>query len=121
MAKKKVVLKVSMEDAEKRAKAMRCAVGLHGVVSASHDGDNITVVGEGIDPVALAKLLRKKMGRVDLTMVTDVEEKKEEKKEAEAKSINNQPIVLIQPPCYHGAPHYYADDVCYPELNCSIL
>ncbi|PKU75863.1 hypothetical protein MA16_Dca005910 [Dendrobium catenatum] len=49
----KVVLKLSMEDAKKRSKAMQCAVGMHGVLSVSHEGDKMTVVGEGIDSVAL--------------------------------------------------------------------
>ncbi|KAI0488791.1 hypothetical protein KFK09_028630 [Dendrobium nobile] len=76
MAKKKVVLKLSMEDAKRRAKAMKCAVGLLGVVSASHDGDKLTVVGEGIDSVALTMLLRKKMGNVQLVTLTAIDEKK---------------------------------------------
>ncbi|KAL0904707.1 hypothetical protein M5K25_026846 [Dendrobium thyrsiflorum] len=90
MAKQKVVLKLSMEDAKKRAKAMKCAVGMHGVLSVSHEGDKMTVVGQGIDSVTLTRLLRKKMGCVELEVVTPVEKKKEEKeKEKEEKGKSN--------------------------------
>ncbi|KAL0904706.1 hypothetical protein M5K25_026844 [Dendrobium thyrsiflorum] len=86
----KVVLKLSMEDAKKRAKAMKCAVGMHGVLSVSHEGDKMTVVGQGIDSVTLTRLLRKKMGCVELEVVTPVEKKKEEKeKEKEEKGKSN--------------------------------
>lgn len=69
-----------------------------GVLSISHEGDKLIVVGDGIDSVTLTTLLRKKMGYVELVMVTMVEEKKEtqEKKEVkleeEAKS-NNKPLI----------------------------
>ncbi|KAI0488788.1 hypothetical protein KFK09_028627 [Dendrobium nobile] len=132
MAKQKVVLKLSMEDAKKRSKAMQCAVGMHGVLSVSHEGDKMTVVGEGIDSVALTTLLRKKMGYVELELVTAVEEKKEEKKvkvETEVKS-NIQPVILPHH-YYYGQsvgaftqPLYYHADVrepSYDEDSCSIM
>ncbi|KAI0519400.1 hypothetical protein KFK09_006846 [Dendrobium nobile] len=92
----KVVLKLSLEDAKKRSKAMQCAVRMHSVLSVSQEGDKITVVGEGIDSVVSTMLLRKKMGHVNLELVTTVEEKKEEKKvkvEAEVKR-NIQPVIM---------------------------
>ncbi|KAH0449064.1 hypothetical protein IEQ34_022864 [Dendrobium chrysotoxum] len=115
----KVVLKLSMEDAKKRSKAMRCAVGMHGVLSVSHEGDKMTVVGEGIDSVALTRLLRKKMGYVELEVVTTVDEKKEEKEvkvEAEGKS-NIQPMIFP----YYQPPYYYVREANYDQNNCSIL
>ncbi|KAH0448896.1 hypothetical protein IEQ34_022696 [Dendrobium chrysotoxum] len=129
----KVVLKLSMEDAKKRSKAMQCAVGMHGVLSVSHEGDKMTVVGEGIDSVALTRLLRKKMGYVELEGVTAVEEKKKEKEkevkvEAEVKN-NIQPVIL--PYYYYGQsvgaitqpPYYYVDvrEPSYVQDNCSIM
>ncbi|KAH0448374.1 hypothetical protein IEQ34_022174 [Dendrobium chrysotoxum] len=124
----KVVLNLSMEDAKKRSKAMQCAVGMHGVLSVSHEGDKMTVVGEGIDSVALTRLLRKKMGYVELEVVTTVEEKKEEKKvkvEAEGIKSNIQPVIL---PYYYGQsvgaitqPPYYYVDPSYDQNNCSIM
>lgn len=42
-----------------------------GVVSVSLDRDRLTVVGEGIDSVALTVVLRKKMGPVELLSVGD--------------------------------------------------
>ncbi|PKU75861.1 disease resistance protein Pik-1-like [Dendrobium catenatum] len=127
MAKQKVVLKLCMEDAKKRSKAMQCAVGMHGVLSVSHEGDKMTVVGEEIDSVALTTLLRKKMGCAKLELVTAVEEKKEEKKvkvETEVKS-NIQPVIL---PYYYGQsvgaitqPPYYYVDHSYDQNSCSIM
>ncbi|KAG6638252.1 hypothetical protein I3843_10G022400 [Carya illinoinensis] len=90
--KQTVVIKVCMDghkslfgdlDGEKvRSKALKIAVGISGVVSASLKGDNkdqIEVKGERIDTVKLTKLLRKKVGRADI--ITVAEDKKEEKKE----------------------------------------
>ncbi|XP_020671956.1 disease resistance protein Pik-1-like isoform X2 [Dendrobium catenatum] len=130
MAKQKVVLKLSMEDAKKRSKAMQCAVGMHGVLSVSHEGDKMTVVGEGIDSVALTTLLRKKMGYVELELVAAVEEKKEKKVKVEAEVKSNiQPVIL--PHDYYGRsvgtftqPLYYHADVTEPSYDqdsCSIM
>ncbi|KAI0488789.1 hypothetical protein KFK09_028628 [Dendrobium nobile] len=103
-----------------------------GVLSVSQEGDKITVVGEGIDSVALTRLLRKKMGNVELELVTIVEEKKEEKKvkvEAEVKN-NIQPVILPHH-YYYGQsvgalpqPLYYHADVREPSYDpdsCSIM
>ncbi|KAI0488798.1 hypothetical protein KFK09_028637 [Dendrobium nobile] len=97
MAKQKVVLKLSMENNKQRSKALKCVTKLHGIVSVSADDDKITVVGEGIDSVKLATMLRKKMGFVELVMVTP---EKEEKPVVEAKNI--QP--LVQPIYYYAYP-----------------
>ncbi|KAH0448345.1 hypothetical protein IEQ34_022145 [Dendrobium chrysotoxum] len=120
-----------MEDSKRRAKAMQCAVGLLGVVSASHDGDKITVVGEGIDSVALTMLLRKKMGYVELVTVTAIDEKKEETKVAKVEENVKSPTLPLIPLYYYGQPagamtqpsYYYADvrEPSYDQNNCSIM
>ncbi|KAG6489976.1 hypothetical protein ZIOFF_051258 [Zingiber officinale] len=50
-----------MEDAKRRSKALKTAVGLSGVISASLDKDCLIVVGDGVDSVELATVLRRKM------------------------------------------------------------
>jgi len=52
-----------------------------GVMSAQVDGERITVVGDGVDAVALTVMLRKKMCYAELVSVGPAEEKKEEKKD----------------------------------------
>ncbi|XP_073001745.1 heavy metal-associated isoprenylated plant protein 47-like [Typha latifolia] len=98
MVKQKIVIKVSMEGGysagylcclmklasmectTKRSKALKIVVGFSGVISASLDGeDKIVVVGDGVDPVALTRMLRKRMHYAELISVGE-EEKKEEKK-----------------------------------------
>ncbi|CAL9152185.1 unnamed protein product [Musa hybrid cultivar] len=81
MVKQEMVMKLTMEDAKKRSKALKIAVGLPGVISAKLDEDKIVVVGDGVDSIALTTKLRKKMGHVELVKVGSAEEKKKEKKE----------------------------------------
>ncbi|KAL0904710.1 hypothetical protein M5K25_026849 [Dendrobium thyrsiflorum] len=87
----KVVLKLSMENNKQRAKALKCVTKLLGIVSMSADDEKITVVGEGIDPVKLTNMLRKKIRCVELVMVNPV---KEEKTVVDAK--NMQPRLILQ-------------------------
>nr|XP_043622269.1 heavy metal-associated isoprenylated plant protein 47-like [Erigeron canadensis] len=104
MAKQKIVVKVTMNCEKKSRKALKIAVGLSGVESASFvgsDKDQIAVTGEGIDSVELATLLRKGVGYTELLSVGPVEEKKPETKET------NKPAVVsmqIDPSNYH---YYY--------------
>ncbi|XP_074575290.1 heavy metal-associated isoprenylated plant protein 16-like [Curcuma longa] len=112
MAKQKVVLKVvAMEDAKRRSKALKTAVGLPGVLSASLDKDCLIVVGDGVDSVVLATALRRKMGSADLVSVGSAEEKKEEKKPAtavaEADKITWQPPPVSYWTMYPAAPQLY--------------
>ncbi|KAJ8486044.1 hypothetical protein OPV22_018529 [Ensete ventricosum] len=79
MVKQEMVMKLSMEDAKKRCKALKTAAGLHGVISVKLDGDKIVVVGDGVDSVVLTNMLRKKMGHAELVKVGSAEAKKEEK------------------------------------------
>ncbi|KAG6638250.1 hypothetical protein I3843_10G022200 [Carya illinoinensis] len=91
--KQKVLINVSMDghsclcccmlDGRKvRTKALKIAVGVSGVESASlkgEDSDQIEVKGNMIDTVKLTTLLRKKVGPAHIISVE--EEKKEETKE----------------------------------------
>ncbi|CAL2249083.1 unnamed protein product [Prunus armeniaca] len=121
--KQKMVIKLSaVHDEKSRAKAMKTAVGVDGVNSASlqQDKDLIEVTGEGIDAVLLTTQLRKSLKYAELVSVNPVEEKKiEENKEKEK---NKEPEATIQylmgcpPPQYICAP-------CppYQDPSCSIL
>lgn len=78
MAKQKVVLKMAMEGAKRRSKALKAAVSLPGVLSVSLDKDCLVVVGDGVDSVTLVTVLRRKMGSAELVSVGSAEEKKKE-------------------------------------------
>ncbi|PWA91867.1 hypothetical protein CTI12_AA088160 [Artemisia annua] len=108
MAKQKIVVKVTMENNDKKSrKALKIVVGVCGFESASFIGsDQIEVTGEGIDTVKLANLLRKGVGYTELVSLGDVEEKKPEDKET-----NPTDAWQINPYEYHynwyGMPRYY--------------
>ncbi|KAI3695344.1 hypothetical protein L1987_78340 [Smallanthus sonchifolius] len=88
MEKQKIVVKVSMNGDKKARKALKIAVSISGVESASFvgsDKDQIAVTGAGIDSVELTTLLRKKVGYTELVSVGPVEVKKPESKPAEVK------------------------------------
>ncbi|XP_042414410.1 disease resistance protein Pik-1-like isoform X1 [Zingiber officinale] len=84
MVQQKMVMRLSMADAKKRAKALRTAVSIHGVVSVKLEDDKIIVVGDGVDSVNLTKVMRKKMGSY-VELLSVAEEKEEEKKEENTK------------------------------------
>ncbi|PWA79862.1 hypothetical protein CTI12_AA202390 [Artemisia annua] len=112
MAKQKIVVRVTMENDKKSRKALRIAVGLDGVESASFVGsDQIAVTGEGVDSVKLATLLRKGVGYAELVTVGNVEEKKPEVKETKPADVTWQ----INPYEYnyygYGIPYYYVYDL----------
>ena len=50
------------------------------MISAQVDGDNIIVVGDGIDSVKLTIMLRKKIGPMHLVTVLKSDKEKEERK-----------------------------------------
>ncbi|KAI3695343.1 hypothetical protein L1987_78339 [Smallanthus sonchifolius] len=88
MEKQKIVVKVIMNGDKKTRKALKIAVSISGVESASFvgsDKDQIAVTGAGIDSVQLTTLLRKKVGYTELVSVGPVEQKKPESKPAEVK------------------------------------
>ncbi|KAJ3693205.1 hypothetical protein LUZ60_008685 [Juncus effusus] len=80
MAKQKMVVKLSLDDAKKRTKALTTAVTMDGILSVAIDGDKLVAIGEGTDVITLTTLLRRKLGYADLISVTS-ENKGEEKKE----------------------------------------
>ncbi|XWS75928.1 hypothetical protein CRYUN_Cryun01aG0133600 [Craigia yunnanensis] len=116
--KQKMVVKVTMNGHKSRSKAMKIAVSLSGVDSASLKGDDksqIEITGDGVDPVQLTSLLRKSVGHAELVSVSAVGG---EKKEEEAKPAAY--VWPYNPPYYvHEVPSYgYAQ---YHEPSCSIL
>ncbi|CAL9013485.1 unnamed protein product [Prunus brigantina] len=115
--KQKMVIKLSVHDEKSRAKAMKTAVGVDGVNSASLQQDKglIEVTGDGVDVVLLTTLLRKSLKHAEVVSVNSVEEKKEEKKEKEPEAI----IQYVM-----GCPPQYLCPPCPPyeeEPGCSIM
>ncbi|KAJ9560855.1 hypothetical protein OSB04_006015 [Centaurea solstitialis] len=101
----KIVVKVTMNTEKKSRKALKIAVSLFGVESASFvgsDKDQIAVTGEGIDSVELTTLLRKGVGYTELVSVGPVEEKKAEAKESKATVVEVNPYQYY----YYGTPYY---------------
>ncbi|XP_018851123.1 heavy metal-associated isoprenylated plant protein 16-like [Juglans regia] len=120
--KQTVVIKVEMDghksffgelDGQKvRSKALKIAVGISGVVSASLKGDEknqIEVKGEMIDTIKLTKLLRKKVGFAEI--ITVAEDKKEEKKEEPKVEYKAWPYNYI--PSYSSYPFYTPSGITY--------
>nr|XP_008342265.2 heavy metal-associated isoprenylated plant protein 16 [Malus domestica] len=87
--KPKVVIKLSVPDERTRAKAMKTAVGVAGVNSASyqHDKEQIEVMGEGVDVVVLTTSLRKSLKYAEVVSVIPEEEKKKEEKEGKSNEL----------------------------------
>ncbi|XP_042374563.1 heavy metal-associated isoprenylated plant protein 14-like [Zingiber officinale] len=129
-------MRLPMEDAKRRSKALRTAVGLPGVVSVSLDKDRLTVVGEGIDSVALTVVLRKKMGPVELLSVGD--ERKDDKirqpssssSSSSAVGTENKSTWLTPPVSYNYAYQAPVQSYYHPypyevrsadQENCSIM
>ncbi|EEF37798.1 heavy metal-associated isoprenylated plant protein 47 [Ricinus communis] len=124
--KQKVVIRVSMNGQKSRSKALKIAVSVSGVESASlggQDKSQIEVVGDGVDAVELATMLRKNVGHAELVSVSAVGEKKEEKKEEKKDDPKVQHMVW---PYYGGGVPSYGYEVkgCnqYPDpYTCSIM
>ncbi|KAK3025521.1 hypothetical protein RJ639_042056, partial [Escallonia herrerae] len=119
----KVVIKVSMNDQKSRSKAMKIAVGSTGVESAALKGEGknqLEVVGDGIDAVALTTLLRKNVGFAELVSVGP-DKKDDEKKGAEKKNeaTITPPVWVSYPPIHGGTPYIY--EVPSNEASCSIM
>uniref|UniRef100_A0A0A9F2W2 HMA domain-containing protein n=1 Tax=Arundo donax TaxID=35708 RepID=A0A0A9F2W2_ARUDO len=72
----KIVLKLPLDDERKRRKAFKAAVGMNGVTSASMEGDKIIVVGDGMDPIALTRVLRYGLDYAELLSVSSGDDKK---------------------------------------------
>ncbi|XP_074574966.1 heavy metal-associated isoprenylated plant protein 47-like [Curcuma longa] len=122
MVQQKIVMRLTMGDTKKRAKALQTAVGLRGVVSATLEDDKIVVVGD-VDSVTLTRVLRKKMGHVDLLSVA--EEKKEDKKDEKKEEKTPEPVLtwpthgpFIYP---YSNPIMIREDPYYREPGCMIM
>ncbi|XP_058089118.1 heavy metal-associated isoprenylated plant protein 46-like [Magnolia sinica] len=81
--KQKIVIKVPMDDSKRGSKAMKIAASVEGATSVAVDSDKdqLVVVGDGVDPVELTKVLRKKIGFTELISVEEVHENIEKKDE----------------------------------------
>ncbi|KAF7831235.1 heavy metal-associated isoprenylated plant protein 47-like [Senna tora] len=67
--KQKIVLKVALDCDKCRSKALKIAAVAKGVSSVSIGGgdkDQVVVIGDGVDSVSLAKVLRKKFRHVSI-------------------------------------------------------
>ncbi|KAK1295993.1 hypothetical protein QJS10_CPB15g01132 [Acorus calamus] len=115
MVKQKVVMKVSMNGPKSRTKALQAVVAAPGVISAGLEGDDrskVVVIGEGIDCVALAKLLRKKLKYVEIVTVSVVDEKDKEKDSKIKYSTWPYQVVTPQSYMYQPPAHRYQDPYC---------
>ncbi|KAK1391439.1 heavy metal-associated isoprenylated plant protein 47-like [Heracleum sosnowskyi] len=124
MAVQKVVIRVVMVDRKKsRKKAMKIAATAFGVESVALTGDDrdqIVVIGEGIDTVELAKLLRKKVGCADLLSVGPAKEEKKEEAPAVPLVWGSQPYYYNYNP-YPAVYSYDCIDQCNSTASCSIM
>ncbi|GJZ26781.1 hypothetical protein Tco_0571034 [Tanacetum coccineum] len=126
MAKQKIILKVTTENDKKSRKAMKIAVGLSGVESASFIGSDkhqIAVTGEGIDPVKLAKKLRKGVGYSELVSVGPMEEKKPVAVVTPVAQPQAKVVPLrVYPYHYnHGVPYHVHETPYNNQPLCTIL
>ncbi|XP_077216685.1 disease resistance protein Pik-1-like [Tasmannia lanceolata] len=82
--KQKIVMKVQMNCQKCRTKALEVAAveGADSVAIEGKEKELVVVIGEGVDAVSLASLMRKKVGHTELVSVNEVK-KKDEKKEKE--------------------------------------
>jgi hypothetical protein len=122
--KQKVVIKVTINGQKSRSKALKIVVGVHGVESvalAGQDKDQIEVIGDGVDSVALTTLLRKNVGYSELVSVGPVPEKKDDGGGDKKKDVAMVQIPLTE---YYYSPyvHPYVYEIRdqNPD-NCSIM
>ncbi|KAK1391429.1 HMA domain-containing protein [Heracleum sosnowskyi] len=121
----KVLIRVTMVDQKKsRTKAMQIAATVFGVESVALKGadkDQLEVIGEGIDTVELAKLLRKKVGGADLLSVGPAKEEKKPAAAAAPAKKNETPAVPVQMWTYPMPLSYPVYEIRESEPNCSIM
>ncbi|KAF3338286.1 Heavy-metal-associated domain-containing protein [Carex littledalei] len=76
--KQEIVIKVQMRCDKCRTKAMELvasADGINSVTLAGEDRNQLVVVGDGVDAVSLASILRKKVGPTDIIKVGEAPNK----------------------------------------------
>ncbi|KAG9448771.1 hypothetical protein H6P81_008736 [Aristolochia fimbriata] len=123
--KKKIVMKVQMNCEKCRTKAMKAAAGVEGVDSVAIEGnekETVVVVGEGVDPVVLVELMRKKVGYTELVSVGEAK-KEEVKKAAEASKTSMITYECCNQGVWYPGPKYIACETVYdhnPSI-CTIM
>ncbi|KAM3684350.1 hypothetical protein ACJW31_11G037400 [Castanea mollissima] len=120
--KQKVVIRVNLNNDKKnaRTKALQIVVGVQGVESVSLQGEDSSqiVVGNDIDSVHLASLLRKKVGSAELMSLSPVSYEGEKQQDPKHKGIQS----MAWPAYQASVPYYYTYDV--PDNNqnsCTIM
>ncbi|KAL3638318.1 hypothetical protein CASFOL_017689 [Castilleja foliolosa] len=110
--KTKIVVKVCMNDEKSRRKALKLSVGISGVESVALKGpdmNQVEVMGEGIDAVALTRQLRKNVAHTELVSLGEV-------KKVEAPAA----VVTPTPPVVWGhVPQYWNDRYVVREVMIS--
>ncbi|CAA2961644.1 Hypothetical predicted protein [Olea europaea subsp. europaea] len=103
-----------MNNEKSRCKALKTVVGVSGVESAAVKGDEVEVVGDGIDAVVLTRALRKCVAPADLISVGEAKKPEEKKPETPA----TPPVWSFYP-----RPYYPICEVRdpYPETPCTIM
>ncbi|KAJ0873835.1 hypothetical protein HanPSC8_Chr11g0457041 [Helianthus annuus] len=135
MAKQKIVVKMAVNSEKKSRKALKIAVSVAGVESASFVGSDkhqIALTGERIDPIQLTKLLKKGVGHTELVSVGSVEETAPAPPASAtapappaSATASQAPIVAPQinyPYCYnYGVPYNIYQGPYNNDLACSIM
>lgn len=91
---------------------MPLAAGVNYVAIEGNDEDRVVVIGDGVDPISLINLMRKKVGHTDVVTVEEVKpdaEKKEEKGGVSEPTQwiyhdNHHPRFIIYKPIYETDP-----------------
>ncbi|KAJ0989725.1 hypothetical protein J5N97_008081 [Dioscorea zingiberensis] len=109
-----------MKDAKERSKAMKIIVDFSGVISMRIEGEymnQIMIKGKAIDPVAITKLLRKKMRRhVDVVSVSMETKDEPQTSNTRIETVAMPPIQPCTCPYMHAIP-YDAEQ----NPSCSIM
>ncbi|XXG80122.1 hypothetical protein AAC387_Pa09g1060 [Persea americana] len=106
--KQKFVLKVQMTCGKCRTKALEIAASADGVNSVAIQGkdqDQVVVIGDGVDPISLVCLLRKKVGPTEVVTVEEVKPK-DQKIEVKEPPYRCYPKFVTYEPVYEPEPPY---------------
>ncbi|XP_028752843.1 heavy metal-associated isoprenylated plant protein 47-like [Neltuma alba] len=125
--KQKIVIKATLDCNKCRSKALTIAAAAKGVSSVSIEGrdrDQVVVVGDDVDPVCLARLLRKKFRHASILSVQQLKQESKEEKNNKEEDYDNKvppycPTTHHYPPYPISSCHVVHDP--YPTSFCSIL
>ncbi|KAK7314607.1 hypothetical protein VNO77_33134 [Canavalia gladiata] len=120
--KQKIVIQMKLDTDKSRSKALKIAAQEIGVSSVALEGDSkdkLVVIGD-VDPVSLARVLRKKFRCVTLVSVEEVKKNDDNKKTEDNKVCYCYPPYCPPPPC---GPSLYCHPVGYDPYgsNCSLM